>query len=190
MRELTYFVATTLDGFIAAPDGDFGALLLEGDHLAALAAEYPDALPAQVHALLGARPDRSRFDTVLMGWSTYAVGLPHGVTSPYPHLRQLVFSRTRTSPDPAVEVTSADPVGVVRALKAEEGSGLWLCGGGKLAAALEEEVDELVLKVSPVVLGAGVPLFDRPSAPRRWEPAGARSFDSGVVFRTYRRPGP
>jgi dihydrofolate reductase len=34
-----------------------------------------------------------------------------------------------------------------------------LCGGARLAGALYDEIDELVLKVNPVVLGTGTPLF-------------------------------
>ncbi len=36
VRELTYYIAVTLDGFIAGPDGQFDAFLYEGDHMAAL----------------------------------------------------------------------------------------------------------------------------------------------------------
>jgi hypothetical protein len=45
MRELTYLVATSIDGFIAAPDGDITPLLVEGAHLEALVERYPRPSP-------------------------------------------------------------------------------------------------------------------------------------------------
>lgn len=86
-------------------------------------------------------PNR-HFDTVLMGRSTYELGS----ASPYAHLRQIVFSRTLTSPDPAVRIET-DPVETVRTLKQEDGGlGIWLCGGADLAGQLLPEIDELIVK--------------------------------------------
>ena len=93
MRSLTYYVATSLDGRICGPDDDFSAFPVEGDPLQALARDWADTFPAAAHAALGITPDRSRFDTVIMGWNTYAAGLPYGVDSPYPHLDQVVATR-------------------------------------------------------------------------------------------------
>jgi dihydrofolate reductase len=92
MRELVYLVATSIDGFIAKSDGDYTPLLVEGDSLAVLVAEYPETLPAQARDALGIDAPNRRFDTVLMGAHTYQV--PGGLPSPYPHLSQVVFSRS------------------------------------------------------------------------------------------------
>src|SRR5690606_31179339 len=95
MRELTYYVAVTLDGYIAGPRGEYDAFLTDGDHMAAIAERFADTFPTAVAGALGIEQRRSEFDTVLMGWNTYAVGLQHS-TSPYGHLRQFVFSRSHT----------------------------------------------------------------------------------------------
>jgi dihydrofolate reductase len=187
VRELTYFVAVSLDGRIAGPGGDFSAFPTTGDHLEMIAADYRDTLSAPGLAALGLTADRSRFDTVLMGWNTYAVGLPFGVDNPYPHLRQHVFSRSARTTPAEVQVLADDPVRVVRALKAERGgSGIWLCGGGLLAAALAQEIDELVLKVNPVVLGDGPSLFGPGPWPRSFTLTGSTPYGSGVVVNAYR----
>lgn len=168
MRELTYFVATSLDGRIASPDGDFSAFPVQGDHVEMILREYRDTLPAPALEAMGLTAESSRFDTVVMGWETYAVGLPFGVTDPYPHLEQVVATRTHVDADlPEGIRTTDDAVGEVRRLKRQQGAGIWLCGGGSLAAALVEEIDRLVLKVNPVVLGAGIPAFGGDYEPGR-----------------------
>ena len=190
MRTLTYFVATSLDGFIAGPDGQFDAFPVTGDHIDMIVRDHPDTLPTVALDAFGVTATATEFDTVLMGWSTYAAGLP-AVDDPYPHLRQYVFSRTRTPADvPAgISLTAEKPVEVVRALKAESStSGIWLCGGGQLASALLPEIDRLVIKTNPVLFGAGTPLFaDRPYEPLPFTLTSSTPFASGVVVSTYDR---
>ena len=131
MRELRYYVACTVDRFIARADGSFDFFLTEGEHLRDLFDSFPEAVPAHLRAALGVRSENKWFDAVLMGRRTYEVGLKVGVTSPYPHLKQYLLSRTmESSPDPDVELVSGDAVARVRKLKGEDGKGIWLCGGG------------------------------------------------------------
>jgi dihydrofolate reductase len=87
-------------------------------------------------------------------------------------------------------VVAGDPVARVRALKDEPGAGLWLVGGGSLAGALYDEIDELVLKVAPITIGAGVPLFgdDTPFRLRGWTPHATTTLPSGVSVVSLRRP--
>ncbi|MEV7619457.1 dihydrofolate reductase family protein [Microbacterium sp. NPDC089321] len=189
MRELTYFVAVSVDGFIAGPDGEFDSFLAEGDHMVAVAQRFRGTVPTAFADQVGVPADGGPFDTVLMGWNTYAVGLPH-LPSPYAHLRQVVFTRAHQAPPGAesVDFTDRDPVDVVRELKSQPGAGIWLCGGGALAARLADEIDRLVLKVSPVLLGDGIRLFgDRPYAPSGMTPDAVTRYESGVVIAEYSR---
>lgn len=187
MRELTYSVATSLDGLIAAPDGDFSAFPVEGDHMAVLFDEFVDTMPGHVLRALGREAHGERFDTVVMGWNTYTPALDVGIDSPYPHLRQIVASRTRRELPVGVE-HSPDPVATVRELKAEEGAGIWLAGGGALAASLVDEIDRLILKINPLVLGSGIRIFgEAPYAARDFARVSARTFDSGVIIAEYAR---
>ncbi|WP_086824585.1 dihydrofolate reductase family protein [Allokutzneria sp. NRRL B-24872] len=188
MRKLTYFVATTLDGFISGPDHEMDFFPMQGEHITALAEEYPEAVPTHIRGLLGVPADapNRHFDTVLMGRGTYEPGLAQGVTSPYSHLRQIVLS-TSLSPVPGVEVLASDPVAVVRELKAEPGLDIWLCGGGQLAGALRSEIDELVLKVNPVACGSGTPVFAADFRPESFALQSVRHFPTGVVWLHYTR---
>ncbi|QEV99429.1 dihydrofolate reductase [Microbacterium caowuchunii] len=185
MRQLVYYVAVSIDGYIADPRGGYDAFLVDGDHAPVVFGEYADALPAHVLTALGIEPPKTRFDTVMMGWNTLRPALDAGIPSPYPHLSQVVASRHPRGVDPAITLTH-DPLTTVRDLKEEDGRDIWLCGGGELAGTLLPEIDRLVLKRNPVVFGSGIPLFgSAPYEPRIFVPTGTRSFGSGVVVEEY-----
>jgi dihydrofolate reductase len=185
VRELVSYVAVTIDGFIAAPDGGFDAFLGDGDHTSVVFGEYADALPGHARAALGIDPPLTTFDTVIMGWNTLIPALDVGIDKPYPHLRQVVASRRARDVDPALVLTD-DPLATVRDLKTENGLDIWLCGGGELAGALLPEIDRLVLKRHPLVFGSGISLFGNgPYEALRLSPTRSRPFDSGVVIEEY-----
>lgn len=190
MRKLVYYIAVSIDGFIAAPDGDGSVYPLSEEFTAYSAAEYPETLPTHVRPMLGiADAANVHFDTVVMGRGTYEPALQIDVTSPYAHMRQYVVSRSlKESLDPAVEVVSGDVVAKIRELKAEDGDlGIYLCGGADLAGQLRDEIDELHVKTYPVVLGSGVPMFSAEYGAQGFEVMSSRVFDNGLIFTTYRR---
>ncbi|GIG18177.1 deaminase [Catellatospora methionotrophica] len=186
MRKLTYYISATLDGYIAGPGGEYDFFPFEGEPAAAILAEYPETMPTPARVPLGVadRPAR-HFDAVIMGRGTYDPGLAVGLTSPYGHLEQYVVSRTLTGVDPAVTFVADDPVGVVRDLKQRDGLGIWLAGGGRLAGVLLDEIDELIIKRHPIVLGAGIALFAGPHAPVSFTRTGEVSFDNGFTITSY-----
>lgn len=164
MRKLVYYVAVTLDGFIAGPDGGdpSGAEFfpITPDLIEFLVANYPETLPGPARDAMGLAGPGAHFDTVIEGRASYELGLAAGLDDAYPHLRHLVVSRTlgeRT--DLPVEIVASDPLTRVRELKSEDGLDIWLVGGGTLAHALLPEIDRLVLKVNPSVIGSGIGLF-------------------------------
>ncbi|WP_341721352.1 dihydrofolate reductase family protein [Micromonospora sp. FIMYZ51] len=187
MRKLVYFVASSIDGFIAAPDGSYDFLDPAPEALRHLVTHWPQTLPSFAHEHLGIDRPQGRFDTVLMGRATYEPALRLGVTSPYAHLKQYVFTRSLpSSQDRDPEIVSGDPVAFVRELKRRPGRDIWLCGGGQLAGQLLPEVDELLIKVNPVVVGSGVPLATRDFAPRRFTLLETTAVGAGVVLLHYR----
>lgn len=196
MRKLVYYIATTLDGFIAGPDGadptgPDGFWPIPADYIEHLVANYPETLPGPARSALSVTAEGTCFDTVLEGRHSYEIGLKAGIADAYPHLRHLVFSRTLAeSPDPAVEIVATDPAEKVRELKRQDGKDIWLVGGGELAGALYGEIDRLILKVGPLTIGTGIPLFSRTAAfdPRNWELTDHTVLGSGAAFLTYDRP--
>ncbi len=161
MRKLTYLVAVSLDGFICGPRGELAPFESDARTLEGLANLYPEMFPTPFRAGLGISEPNRNFDTVIMGRATYEVGTEQGLMSPYEHLEQYVVSTTMEPNEAAscgVHVV-ASATTLVRSLKGQAGLGIWLCGGGSLAGTLLEEIDELVIKRFPVLLGSGVPMI-------------------------------
>jgi dihydrofolate reductase len=187
MRKLKYYIACTVDGFIAREDGSFDCFPMEGEHFADLFDSFPETIPAHVQKALGIPPENKQFDAVLMGRKTYEVGLQIGLTNPYPTLKQYVFSRSmRASPDENVELVSGDAVGLVKELKQETGKDIWLCGGGDLAATVFSEIDEMIVKLNPVIIGAGIPLFSGAVSTTNLELCDRKIYSNGFMLLYYR----
>lgn len=189
-RKLKYHVAMTLDGFIARDDDsvDFFPNLSPPDHVM----DYFDDLA-------------SAYDTVVMGRGTYEFGLKVGVTDPYPSLETHVCSRSmKESPDPRVHLVREDVVGFVRELKSRPGQqkdisrivraaqmsvgkDIYLCGGGLLATALFDAglVDEVLIKLNPVMIGSGKALAPRLAQLVGLELLATKTYRSGVVLLHY-----
>lgn len=188
MRELIYYVASTLDGFIAHEDGSFDGFPVDDEFLAALRESFPETFPAHLRDPEDTRPNKW-FDCVLMGRKTYEVGLAIGATNPYPTLDQYVFSRTmEESPDERVELVSENAAERVAELKRGAGKAIWLCGGASLASTLLGAglIDGMIVKLNPVLFGSGIPLFSDGAGPTSLELTDSETYRSGHVILHYR----
>ncbi len=171
MRKIKYHVASTVDGFIAHQDQTVEGFLSEGEH----ATDYLESL-------------KRDYDAVLMGRRTYEFGFQFGVANPYPWLKQYVLSRTMDrSPDANVELVSENIIDFVRELKSEAGKDIYLCGGAVLAATLfaEDLIDEIILKLNPVVFGSGISLFSETIKQSALELVDSKVYGNGVVLLHY-----
>jgi dihydrofolate reductase len=187
MRELKYYIACTVDRFIAREDDSYDFFLMEGEHVTDLLTAFPETIPAHVRAHLGITAENQCFDTVLMGRRTYEIGLKEGINNPYPQMKQYVVSRTLgDSPDGAIALISSDPLTFVREIKQQSGQDIWLCGGGNLATLLFSEINELILKVHPILLGSGIPLFSGVVPQTSLELTHSKVYSNGVMWLYYR----
>ncbi|WP_157252472.1 dihydrofolate reductase family protein [Nonomuraea typhae] len=189
MRKLVYYVGVSIDGYIAGPGGEIDFYPLGDDMAAWINARYPETLPTHVRELVGLDGTPNQvFDTLVMGRGTYEPALDIPSTSPYSHLRQYVVSTTIQIDDPTVDVWRDDPIELVRRLKAEDSElDVYLCGGGKLAASLLPEIDELIIKSYPVVAGTGIPAFTGAFDPTLFTPTRREAFGNGAQVTWFTR---
>lgn len=183
MRKLVYYVAVTLDGYIAGPGGEYDFYPICDDMSSTMSPKYPEMIPTAMREHIGMAvdtPNRS-VDTVVMGRGAYEPALSQGVRSPYSHLMQYVVSRTLAPVDePRLRIVDTDPVELVRDLKSQEGLDIWLCGGGNIAGQVLDEIDHLIFKSYPVIAGDGIPVLSGNFAPTRFEVSAREEFSNGT----------
>lgn len=174
MRPVRYNVASSLDGYIAGPDGEF---------------DWIPEDPAIDFAAIFAK-----VDTVLLGRRSFEVAREMGGPPPWPAAaRVYVFSRTMRAQDhPDVTIVSEDAAGTVAALREEVGDGdIWLFGGGELFRELlaERQVDALEIAVVPILLGGGTPLLPGGAPRTPLTLTGTTRYPSGIVVLSYAPAG-
>lgn len=166
------YIAVSVDGYIAPPDGSSAWL-----------ADYDANQYGYADFIAG-------IATVVMGRASYEEALGLG-DWPWPGRRCVVLTSRRIAPPPGadVEARAGDVVELASELKQASGGDVWLLGGAKaarpfLAAGL---VDRLELFVIPVLLGDGIRLFE-PGLPQRGlRLEKAQSHQKGVVELAYVR---
>ena len=167
MRQLVYSVATSLDGFIAGPNGEFDWIIQD-----------PTIDFLEIFG---------QFDTAVMGRHSYEAILREG-RSPTEFGMRVFVASTTLEPGQHRDVTiiAADLAKTVAGLKRASGKDIWLFGGGTIFRGMLDAglVDRVDVSIIPVLLGGGIPLVPEG---RRFplEFKDSRTFPSGIVSLTY-----
>jgi dihydrofolate reductase len=153
-----YYTAATLDGFIADEHHSLDWLFSQHQDRAG-PLNYDD-----FYACVGA---------VAMGSTTYEWILDHHLKDKDPSdcrwpydVPTWVFThqQLRVVPEAAIAFTSANVAAVhAEMLAAAAGRNVWIVGGGDLAGQFADAglLDEVIVYIAPVTLGAGAPLLPR-----------------------------
>jgi dihydrofolate reductase len=171
MRKLNYCIETSLDGFIARPDHAYDFLPAGGPH--------QDRF---LESLAG-------YDTNLMGLKTYEIGVEAGILRADGDLKHYVVSTSlKKTIDPAIEILRDDAMAVIRRLKAGPGKNILLTGGSLLASSLLAAglIDEIRLRILPVLIGKGIPLFANLENDVALQRIEHEAYSNGVTLNVYR----
>jgi dihydrofolate reductase len=163
------YLAMSLDGYIARPDGKLDWL----DRM-----HVPDVDYGFAAFFAG-------IDTLLVGRATWEVvlGFPEW---PYAGKRVAVLTRRPAEPQQGELVLAGPPADVLRRLEEAGARSVYVDGGAVVSQFLAAGLlDELTVSVVPVVLGAGIRLFQG-AGPERWLTLReTRAWPSGLVRLEY-----
>jgi dihydrofolate reductase len=176
MKKIILYIAASIDNYISKPDGSV------------------DWLHDTDYELKGEDYGYTTFyksiDTTLMGNKTYQGILDFDVPFPYPGKKNYVFSRSKKSTkDDFVTFISGDIIGFIEKLKAEPGKDIWLIGGGEINTVVLENgmIDQIILTIVPVILGNGIPPFQKHLIETKFALEKSQAFKNGLVQLTFNK---
>ncbi len=169
MKKLVLYIATSIDGYIARPDGKVDWL------------EYPDFMIKGED--FGYQKFMKTIDTTVMGGATYKEVLGFGVPWPYPDKKNYVFTRSNYPADENVSFVGDNIGQFIRDLKKASGKDIWLIGGGKINSMMmaEDLIDEMIISVMPITIGEGIPLFSKISHEQKFKLKDHTVYETGVT---------
>ena len=165
------FVGTSLDGFLARPNGDF------------------DFLPAGGGEEHGYTAFMATVDTIVIGRNTYDQVLTFGEW-PYGNKPVIVLS-TRpidlpAAPGAVVERMTGSPPDIVARLAARGAKHLYVDGGITIQRFLQAGlIQRLVITRVPVLIGTGISLFGALPRDMKLHHVATRQYRSGLVQSEY-----
>lgn len=185
MRKVIFLIHTTLDGYVAGPNGEMDWIVYNEE-----VAQYSYELHRTTDtAIYG----RVTYEMMANYWPT-VLDNPDSDPSDHPHAIwvkdavKIVFSRTLQSVDWKGTILLHDNImEEMTKLKQQPGKDLWLIGSPTLAREFMRLglIDEYRINVNPIILGGGQPLFDGQSDTLRLKLIEARTFTGGVAALRY-----
>jgi dihydrofolate reductase len=172
-RKVISYIAMSLDGYIAKPDGDISFLSVvdkEGEDYG-----YYDFIKT--------------IDTVIIGRKTYDKIISMGFE--YPENDKDIYVITRT-PKPDIKASkyyAGSPGKLVSELRTKEGKNIFCDGGAEIINELLRNnlIDEFYISIIPVILGDGIALFKNGIPEMNLKLLSSSEYEKGLVQLHYAR---
>lgn len=181
MRKIVVFMHTSLDGFVAGPNGEMDWIKVDEeifDYAGGRTNESDMALYGRVtYQMMEAywpaaadQPGATKHDKEHSAW--------------YNKVLKVVLSKTMKGTDlPNTKIISENLPDEIRRLKQEKGKDILIFGSPTAVHSLMKEnfIDEYWLFINPVLLGEGIPLFNGIEERKKLRLLENKVFSSGVV---------
>lgn len=168
------FIAVSLDGFIARPDGTFDFLSIVEE-------------PGQDY---GFAEFFGSVDALVIGRNTYETALGFDEW-PYAGKRCIVLTHREAPSQHGEQFFAGEPTALVEQLALVGAQRLYVDGGAVIRDFLANGlIDDMTLSIIPTLLGAGIPLFGDGVPEQRLVLESSQAFGSGLVQLRYGRQTP
>lgn len=172
------FIATSLDGYIADPNGNI---------------DWLHEIPNPEGIDMGFMAIQDRVDALLMGRTTFETVLSFGVDWPYQKPVFVLSSKLEAVPKELEDKVFLVSGAIETVLKQIHDRGyrqLYVDGGRVIRSLMELElIDELIVSSIPIVLGGGKPLYPELSQPQRFELVDSTVYLDAIVQSHYKKKG-
>jgi len=176
MVKTILYIATSLDGFIARPDGNI---------------DWLTSIPSPKTGDYGYAELLKNIGTTIMGRKTYNEIIGFGVDWPYIGLDSYVVTSDKEFKiqSPKTYLLTGSIKDFVAKIKSKTNKDIWLIGGGQLITTFINEalLDKMILTIIPKIIGEEIPLFADKPKESNWNLLEVKSFDTGVVNLTYEK---
>src|SRR6195952_1527049 len=185
MRSLIFFMHTSLDGFVAGPNGEMNWIKVDEemfDFVATMTAQADTALYGRVTYEMmqnywptaGGKPNASKHDKEHSAW--------------YNKVSKIVLSKTISEKGLENTIVISDQLADhVNKIKKQDGKNILIFGSPTASHSLMSHglIDEYWLFVNPVLLGQGIPLFKDVTERTKLKLIETKTFSCGVIALHY-----
>lgn len=184
MRKLKLQMQTSLDGFVAGPNGEMDWMEWNWD---AVLNEYVNNITTSVDCILLGRKLAEGF---IATWESRLADpeTADDAAHKFVHTPKIVFSKTLQKIEGKnAAIENGDLTAVVKHLKSQEGQDIIAYGGASFVSSLIREnlIDEYNLFVNPTAIGSGMSIFAGLEQKKSFQLTHAQAFECGIVALRY-----
>lgn len=172
--KISVFIATSIDGYIAKQNGDIDWLT-----------KFSLPTDENEDKDCGFSKFFTDIDVLVMGRNTYEV-VSDFDPWPYDGKRVVVLSSTLTSVCEKAELFKGDLLSLVEKLHADGSKHIYVDGGATISQFLNMGlIDQMIISIIPIVLGAGIPLFSKIKEEKWGRLVSSQVYSNGLVQLRY-----
>lgn len=176
MAKIVLYIACSIDGFIAKPDGNL---------------DWLNTFPNPDNIDYGYSDLLKRTSCIIMGRKTYSEVLGFGIDWPYSGIKTFVVSNNHSfeTKTPDTYKLNGNILEAVDKIKLETSKDIWLVGGGQLVTYFlnNDLINKMIISIIPIILGEGISLFPDNPKVTNWTLIDNTSYSTGIVTLTYEK---